>query len=492
MKKFSQLILLLLCCLGFSTHIFAQGSDTYGAGARFNLDSLGTKYIRLITWVQMWTRFQEQNPGTIINGNPVDNFFDVNVRRARFLAYGSFGKGSLFIFHVGINNQTFINAQTAGNDPTGPAKRPQIFIHDIWYEQRILPELYIGFGLSYWKGLSRMTNASTLNFMGIDSPIFSWLTIDASDQFVRMPAIYIKGQLFEKRLDYRFAINQPFRPGEGLAPTTSTITATGAITAGQLTNVASYNPFFQQKSFEGYVFWQFFDIESQVLPFMVGSYLGTKRVFNIGAGFYYHGDGMSTRKAPVSPTEGRQALTADSLNSHAIAAFGVDAFLDLPIGEGASRSALTAYALFTRYNFGPNNVRYIGIMNMGAGFSPQTSTPEQRIPGLTGIAYPLIGTGNHFFVQAGYTFPKTEIGRFMPYFMFTYSQFDRLKDPMILPELGLNYFIDGHHAKFTLHYRLRPTYRQEVTPPFTGPDGLPAISRDGSKNEFILQSMVYF
>jgi hypothetical protein len=116
--------------------------------------------------------------------------------------------------------------------------------------------------------------------------------------------------------------------------------------------VANYNPFFQQKSFEGYVFWQFFDIESQVLPFMVGSYLGTKRVFNIGAGFYYHGDGMSTRKAPVSRTAGVQALTADSLNTHAISAFGVDAFLDLPIGEGASRSALTAYALFTRYNFG--------------------------------------------------------------------------------------------------------------------------------------------
>ncbi|MCS7013727.1 MAG: hypothetical protein RMI34_09695 [Chloroherpetonaceae bacterium] len=492
MNRLGRSVLALICISLVSTRAFSQGSETYGAGARFNLDSLGTKYIRLITWVQIWTRYQEQNPGTIINGVPFDYFFDITIRRARFLAYGSFGNGSLFMFHVGINNQTFINAQTAGNDPTGPAKRPQIYIHDIWYEQRIIPELYIGFGLNYWKGLSRMTNASTLNFMGIDSPIFSWPTIDASDQFVRMPAIYIKGQLFEKRLDYRFALNQPFKPGPGLAPETSTITADGRTTAGQLTNVANYNPFFMQKSLEGYVFWQFFDIESQILPFMVGSYLGTKRVFNIGAGFYYHGDGMSTRKPPLSRTAGVQALTADSLNTHPIALFGIDAFLELPFGEGAGRSSLTAYALFARYDFGPNNVRYVGIMNMGSGFSPQTSTPEQRIPGLVGNAYPMIGTGNHLFVQAGYTFPKTPIGKFMPYFMFTYSQFDRLKDPMILPELGLNYFVDGHHAKFTLHYRLRPTYRQEVNPPFTGPDGLPAITRDGSKNELILQSMVYF
>lgn len=148
MRRLCYSLVALTCLCTLSAQAFAQGSDTYGVGARLNLDSLGTKYIRFITWLQMWTRFQEQNPGTVINGNPVDNFFDVGVRRARFLAYGSFGKGSLFMFHIGINNQTFINAQTAGNDPTGPAKRPQPFIHDVWYEQRIIPELYIGFGLA--------------------------------------------------------------------------------------------------------------------------------------------------------------------------------------------------------------------------------------------------------------------------------------------------------------------------------------------------------
>ncbi len=455
---------------------FAQGSDTYGAGARFNLDSAGTKYIRFINWVQVWSRFQEQNPGTIINENRSDNYTDIGIRRARFLMYGSFGKGSLFMVHAGINNQTFINAQTVGNDPTGPAKRPQLFFHDLWYEQRIIPELYIGFGLNYWKGLSRMTNASTLNFLGIDSPIFTWATIDATDQFVRMPAIYIKGQLAEKRLDYRFAVSQPFRPGDGLAP------------ANPSTVIPSYNRRFVQKSFEGYVFWQFWDIEAQVLPFMVGSYLGTKKVFNIGAGFYYHGDGMATKKpaAEIRPTE-------DSLRANAIALFGIDAFLELPMGEGASRSSLTVYGIFARYDFGKNYVRNVGIMNLGSGFAAATNDTErqQRIAGLQGNAYPLIGTGNHIFIEAGYTFPKSDLGKFMPYLMFTFSQFDRLKDPMILPEVGLNYFVDGHHAKFTLHYRSRPTFKQEISN-FTGPDGLPAISADGRKNEIILQSMVYF
>ena len=47
--------------------------------------------------------------------------------------------------------------------------------------------------------------------------------------------------------------------------------------------------------YQGYVSWEFLEQESNLLPFNVGTYLGTKRVFNLGGGFFYNQDGMVSR-----------------------------------------------------------------------------------------------------------------------------------------------------------------------------------------------------
>jgi hypothetical protein len=78
----------------------------------------------------------------------------------------------MILSHWGINNQSFINGATAPNGPNGTAtasnqgKKPQLFLHDAWTEYRIIPtKLYIGAGLHYWNGASRLSSHSTLNFM---------------------------------------------------------------------------------------------------------------------------------------------------------------------------------------------------------------------------------------------------------------------------------------------------------------------------------------
>ena len=43
--------------------------------------------------------------------------------------------------------------------------------------------------------------------------------------------------------------------------------------------------------------WQFLEKESNQTPYMIGSYLGKKRVFNIGAGFQYQKDAMTYRNS---------------------------------------------------------------------------------------------------------------------------------------------------------------------------------------------------
>lgn len=46
-------------------------------------DETGKKFIRFITWHQIWTRFIKNNPGTLdVNGEVVDNTFDIGIRRS--------------------------------------------------------------------------------------------------------------------------------------------------------------------------------------------------------------------------------------------------------------------------------------------------------------------------------------------------------------------------------------------------------------------------
>ncbi len=487
MRTLRTVFALLVAVVTISNTLFGQGMEKYGGGARFNLNEDKSHYIRFITWAQIWARYQQMNPGSTVNSNPAESATDIGLRRGRFLAYGSFGSGSLFMFHIGINNQTFLGGGAPG-EATGPAKKPQLFIHDIWYEQKLVDKaLYLGFGLHYWWGISREANASTLNFLALDAPIYNWPLIEATDQFARQYGMYIKGQLFEGaygRLDYRAHINKPFKPGAGLSLGGAQANISG--TANASTNVqANYNPFNNTLSYGAYLTWQFLDNEPDVLPFEVGTYLGTKRVFDIGFGFYFHPEGSATTTNGTIP--GNTGVRRDSITTHDQLLLGFDMFLDLPFGEGDSKSAWTLYSVLYKYDFGPNYIRNIAIMpTAGLNTAPGTVTSLNG----AGAGYPHLGTGIIFRTETGYLLSKKIFnygGRLQPFATINYIGFDRLADKGIMWEVGANYLIEGHHAKYSAMWRQRPVYR---TTDAAGnwkldPDG-------GSKGELIFQAMVYF
>jgi hypothetical protein len=87
MKKIFIFSLLASFALGFTQKAQAQGSETYGKGIRINLDTTGKRYIRFITWHQMWMRYIDNNPGTTVNGIPEASTWDIGLRRSRFLWY---------------------------------------------------------------------------------------------------------------------------------------------------------------------------------------------------------------------------------------------------------------------------------------------------------------------------------------------------------------------------------------------------------------------
>lgn len=466
MKK--KLLLMTLLGVGLlCTKTFSQGSPDYGTGMKINIDKEGTKTLRFIFWNQIWMHSVENNPGTLINGNAENKTWDIGARRLRFLALAQISPRYLIVAHVGINNQTFLNGGIAGGTATtggnGPGKKPGLFFHDAWNEYAIHPakkadgsaakfSLYMGAGLHYWNGVSRMTSTSTLNFLTVDAPVFNWPLIDNSDQFGRQYGVYVKGRY--GKAAYQFHLNKPFA-------TNTTMSSSPNVAVDRNTGKSAIG---------GYVDYQFLDQESNVLPYRVGTYVGTKRVFNIGAGFYKNAEG--TESYTDTTTGAKKSQKND------IVLFSIDAFADLPIGNKDRNMAVTAYSVFYNYDFGPNYLRSIGIMNTGTADPAFTGTKAAEGSGDARYA---IGTGSIWYTQAGLLLPKqiSKKFRLQPFGAIAIKNFDALKEQGAYWDLGANMLLDGHHAKITAQYSSRPLYDNATKKVFD------------RKGEMILQLQVY-
>ncbi len=458
MKRFYLMAAVLLASLeGFS-----QGAPEYGSGLKFNLNEDGSKYLRVLAWNQIWLRSSEMNPGTSINGEEATTSTDIGNRRLRMLFQAQLSKRYMIVTHFGINNQTFTNGGAAGTTGTGgygQGKKPGLFFHDAWNEYAVvLPEadkkfsLSIGGGLHYYMGLSRMTMSSTLNYLAIDAPIFNWPLIENSDQFARQMGLFAKGKY--GKFEYRVSYNKPY------ATNVTPVDVTNADASVAVDNSGN-----TKWSKAGYFEYQFLETESNVLPYKVGSYLGTKKVFNLGVGFYNAPDATRTS---VNTVVGKHDMTLLS----------ADAFLDMPIGKKENKMALTAYSVFYNYDFGPNYLRNLGIMNVGT--ADANFTGDRALAG-AGNLQPMIGSGNIWYTQAGVLLPtsveKPKV-RVQPFGAYTYKNFDALDKASNQFDIGANFFIDGHHAKITTQYSTRPVY-------------VAADNIDGMKGEFIVQLQIY-
>lgn len=423
----------------------------------------GKKFIRFITWHQIWVTATQNNPDTKdVNGNLIDGTNgskswtgDVAIRRSRFLVHAQVSPRYMILAHWGINNQSFINGGAgAGSNVTSSGasnngKRPQIYLHDAWNEFAVIPgKLSIGTGLHYWNGISRLTSNSTLNFMTLDAPIFNWANIEGTDQFARQFGIYAKGQL--GRFDYRVHLNKPF--------------VFGSAPASVAKNGVSVNVLNEHWSQGGYFKYMLWDKESNVYPFEVGSYLGGKNLLNVGAGFYRQ-KGATLYKTATDSTYNDQLC------------FGADVILEKVLNKEKG-NMFHALVTYYNYNFGKNYLRNLGILNEHLTAATLTNSWAGG-----GNSQPTIGTGSILYGQFGYLLPKFKNGQaVMPYATVTYKNFERLADPSTQFGVGLNYFVGGgHNAKITAEYQNRPIYKLE--------NG--SINRTGYKGQFILQTHVF-
>jgi hypothetical protein len=423
----------------------------------------GNKYVRFIMWHQFWATATQNNPGTTdVAGRPIDGTnsskswsTDMALRRSRFLAYAQVSPRCLILTHWGINNQSFSTGAQGSNGSNAAGfnnagKKPHLFVHDAWTEFEVVKDkLTMGAGLHYFNGLSRSSMASTLNFMTLDAPIFNWQNIELTDQFARQLGFFAKGYL--GKLEYRVALNKPF--------------AAGATPAGAARG-AAVNVLNENWATMGYLSYNFKGKESNKLPFYVGSYLGSKEVFNVGAGWYSH-KGASIFKGAGTSTD-------SSFQNHRH--FAVDVTYEKPLNK-TKGTALSAYAVMYNMDFGTNYLRSVGILNL----HPASAGAVSKAGG--GNAQYTIGSGTTVYGQMGYLLPKMKNGQaFMPYGTLTYKDFEALPEATTQFGLGVNYFVIGHNAKITLEYQSRPVF---------GADSAGATVRNGSKGEFILQTHIF-
>ena len=450
-------IVLLLCMNGLS---YGQGgSPEYKDGMTLKLDSSGKKYIRFISYATFWARHSETNPGTAINGIEKKDWSDFSLRQFRLITYSQLTPRYLILADIGLDNQSYSSGGSAGGGNTGNGganfsgtlgKKPELYLHDLWNEYAVFPDkdpitnktnnvsLYIGTGLHYWMGLSRMTTSSSANYLALDVPLFNWPLVDLSDQFARQLGVYFKGNIGP--VSYRWAINKPF---------TVNSTATAFAKGAPDSSYATDNNATGKLSTTGYAAWQFLERENNLLPYTTGTYVGTMRVLNLGAGYYHTGQGTVTQANNTATS---------SLIRHDITLWSVDAFADLPFGGSKKNWAFTGYSVFYHYDFGPNYLRNGSIMNENVSAAPNyTGSLSQGGYGNSAL---IIGTGTTWFTQMGLLLPKTLFHtntRFQPFAEYALQQYDRYGDAKFWYwSGGGNIFLDGHHARLTFKYQTRP------------------------------------
>ena len=419
MKRFwSASILTLLASTSW-----AQSPHALPALKKY-LSKDSSSYIQGNVVGQFWGRYTHQNPGSTFNDEAIDHTFDMAIRRIRFSTVAEVNNRFLFYAQFGLNNLSTYNARKQG-----------LFIHDALLEAKIYKKyLELGFGLSGWSGTSRYASSSINTILGLDLPLIQETTNDFTDQFGRKFGLYAKGKI--GKFDYRFAFTQPF-PVRTANATVQTLEQVGA----NRSVFSTKNPKF---NYAGYFQWQFLDQESNQMPYNRGSYLGQKRVFNIGTGFQFQKDAMWHRNSSAE------------IVSTPLFQYGLDAYLDYAFNK-EKQNALTAYAAFLYYNLGPNYVRNVGVLNYANGGTNLAFNGA-------GNGAPLIGTGYAGYMQVGYKFRNNLLGQkggtLQPYAIYNLGDYDRLSDLVHIFHVGINWLVIDQNIKLSLDYQNRPMFRQ--------------------------------
>jgi hypothetical protein len=408
---------------------------------KFNISADGSHYFQVTFLNQAWVRFNESNPGTTQFSKNAPSTFDIGLRRTRIQMFGQITDRTFVYFQFGQNN-----FNSAYNSTSNRKIAP--FFHDALCEFKVSKgnQLKIGTGLTVMNGLSRFSQPSVSSIMTLDLPVFLQYSVDQIDQFDRRLAVYARGQL--GKLDYRAYISNPFPiTSNGTTPPALTDNAsfvnTSLITNGHGPGV--------NNQFGGYLAWNFFENEPHTTPYMTGTYLGTKKVWNVAAG------GVYQKAATWNLTRNTSGVVTDTAYNDMLL-FSLESYLDVPLNKEKG-SAFSAFLGYYNTNYGKKYLRYNGLMN------PATASTATNLvqSSAYGNAFPMFGTGQVVYGQCGVLLPKSVLGerngQLMPYVSGQFADYTALQNKaMLVFDAGINWLVSGHRSKISIDFQNRPTF----------------------------------
>ena len=387
-----------------------------------HLNEEKSHWIKFSSYFQLWSRINQNNPGTTVFGEQENVTSDISIRRFRFGLQGQPTDRLYVFFLLGVNNLNYLSPRGTSLD-----------LLDAYGEYTFSKHLSVGGGKSAWAGLSRYRSPSSSKHMSYDLPFVALPTLDATDDLIRKLSIHAKGKI--GHIDYRLVLTKPF-----------SVQNSRSFNPDPLEGISGFTDTRSPAQYSGYLKYEFWEPESNRTSYLVGTYHGSKKVLNLGVGFNFQNDAL------WSLDQGDTVL-------HNMALAAIDLFMDLPL-NASKKTALTIYSAFFRYDFGPAYIRQIGANNPANGVDVNLGSFNGR-----GNTFPISGTGNTGFFQAGYLLPpfgkSHDGGQLQPYATFQLSDFERLADPMFYYDLGVNWLINGHSSKFSLNFQNRPIFRNQ-------------------------------
>lgn len=387
---------------------------------KIKFNQSGSRFFQFTATAQIWNRLNQSNPGTLVDDKEKNYTFDIGLRRIRLWAVSRPLEWMTLAVQFGINNFNSLSPRKAGD-----------FFHDVYAEFHPVKNYFsIGSGLVASMGHARYSSPAVLSIMSYDAPLYEQSTNDVTDQFLRKLSIFSRGQV--KGFDYRIALSDPL-----------TI-RNSALYDAKIDSISKFTPKGRALQYSGYFQWMFADKENQLVPYFAGTYLGTKKTINIGAGFEYQ-PRSNWRRLPNGDTAFHHLLIASA-----------DVFVDLPLNK-KKNDCFTFYGVYSYMDLGKSYVRNIGIMNPGQSLDINKASFNG-----TGNAFPMIGTGHTMYFQTGYKLPTHWFGHtgfsIQPYVDVQTSRFDRLQSWGTTYDAGMNLLLVGHKAKISFNYQNRPVF----------------------------------
>lgn len=414
-RRTFKLGLAVLSMLGLYSKVEAQKKNDFNNPMLTHyLNNERTRYISLSGYAELWARYTQLNPGSLINNQAKSDVSDLSLRRVRVKMTYKPTEKLTFVLQGGTTN---VNMNAKGSN--------YFDLLDAYAEYGFSDKIAFGAGRSTWRGLSRFTTGP-LNTLLFDLPAYATSNAGATDYTVRELSAYIKGQL--GRFDYRLVLADPYTMA----------------TADPKVNVATFSKNAPGKDFSGYFRYAFLDKENISTPFNSGTYAGKRNVLSLGAGFDYIHNAMW-----------HQDLDKNTINDD-MKNFAVDLFYDAPLNKEKGTS-ISAYGMAMHNDYGPNYIRYVGTNNPATSVDPKLATLNGA-----GNSMPVIGTGNTYYLQVGGTLPyfnkEKKNLQLQPAVGIQMSNLDALKDNVVIYDAGISLLMNGMSSRLTFDAQNRPIY----------------------------------